>query len=133
MNRNKILIIDDEPTVVESVLDRLEYEFGADSFLYLQYFDQAWEMLQQGEFSCMSLDLIMPPSKSLKYNHSLINGLNALRQIREKFDRLPIVCYTIVKGDDAYKTIQKYQASYIEKNTDNGFYNLMEFFRQHHK
>ena len=133
MDQKKILIIDDEPNMIEPVLDRLEFKYGKDKFIYTQYFDDALQALESGGISCLYLDLIMPTDKSLKYKDSLINGLNALRQIRETYKELPIVCYTAVKEEETIQTIHGYRAEYISKTDNDGFYDLIKFFEKHQK
>jgi len=129
----KILIIDDEPTQIEPVIDRIEFTFGPDSFIYTQYFDEGLLALEKENISCLSIDLIMPADGALKYKDSLINGINALKQIREEHQGLPIVCYTVVKEEETIQKIINYHSEYISKKDDDGFYKLFKFFNTNFK
>lgn len=131
MSIKKILVVDDEPKMIEPVLDRLEFKYGKESFIFTQYFSDALAVLKSMEISCIYLDLIMPTDNSLKYKDSLINGINFLVQIRESQRNIPIVCYTVVKEEEPILIIKKYNAEYICKTDDDGFYKLFIFFAKH--
>jgi CheY-like chemotaxis protein len=132
--KKRILIIDDEPTMIVPVLDRLEYKYGSDSYTYTQYFSDDLNVLKTGNISCIYLDLIMPKDKSLKYSDSLINGLNALKQIRELYPDLPIVCYSVVNEEGPIQSILNNKATtYISKTDNDGFNHLIDFFEKNIK
>ena len=128
---SKILIFDDEPTKIVTITDRVDFEFGNNMYFYTPIYSSAIEYLRNNEVSCMSLDMIFPKDTNMKYDSSLIMGLNALREIRDIKPNLPIICYTIVEEIEAINEIQKYNAKYLGKNFKNSFYSLLEFFRAH--
>mgnify|MGYP001006441115 FL=1 len=76
---SKILIFDDEPTRIVPITDRVDFEFGNNMYFYTTIYRYAIEYLRNNEVSCMSLDMIFPKDTNMKYDSSLIMGLNALR------------------------------------------------------
>jgi CheY-like chemotaxis protein len=127
----KILVLDDEPSLISAVLDRLEYEFGKDAFIYTQYTDECLNILKEGNICCASIDMIMPYNRTLKYNDSVLNGLNILKQIREEYPQLPIACFSVAKEWEIIQAITKLGATYICKNDNDAFYQLFLFYKKY--
>ena len=110
----------------------MEHEYGKENFIYAQYFEDCISALKDNQdgVACLSIDLIMPKSDQYKYKNSLLNGLNALREVRDSYPNLPIVVYTVVSDEASKKDVEDLKALYISKNDGDGFKNLFEFFKR---
>ncbi|MBU0712797.1 response regulator [bacterium] len=95
MNKNRILIVDDEPNVCQFLSEYLEYK-GFETQIS-QSGKEALKYLETDTFDAILLDLIMPE----------MNGLEVLEKIRQMKIMIPVIIVTGVKdknvADDAIK------------------------------
>ncbi|MCP1311503.1 response regulator transcription factor [Paenibacillus tyrfis] len=86
---NTILVVDDDPSIVELLSDFLEYE----NFHVITACDtaQAWAVFQQNSIHCIILDIMMPGQ----------NGFELCRRIREE-SNVPIL-FLSARSDDVDK------------------------------
>ena len=95
MEKNRILIVDDEPNVCEFLSEYLGYR-GFETRISHSGSD-ALQCLQRDNFDAILLDLIMPG----------MNGLEVLERIRQLNITIPVIIVTGVKdkkvADDAIK------------------------------
>jgi len=95
MNKNRILIVDDEPNVCQFLSEYLEYKGFETQISYSGA--KALKYLKTESFDAILLDLIMPE----------MNGLEVLEKIREMKIMIPVIIVTGVKdknvAEDAIK------------------------------
>ena len=87
----KILVVDDEKTIVKRIIFNLEYEGYQVDVCYDG--ETAVDMARRGEYAVILLDLMMPK----------LDGLGACQQIRQ-FSTVPIIMLT-ARSEDADKLI----------------------------
>ncbi|MGC9364121.1 MAG: response regulator [Fidelibacterota bacterium] len=107
MEKNKILIVDDEPNVCQFLSEYLEYRgFGT---RISNSGNEALQCLQKENFDAMLLDLIMPG----------MNGLEVLEKIRQMNITIPVIIVTGVKDKDvADEAIKLGAVDFIPKPID---------------
>jgi YesN/AraC family two-component response regulator len=81
-NKNKLLIVEDNPIVLKYLVKSLESELD---IVTAQSGEEAMKHLEKGDVCCVSLDIVLPD----------INGLELLQKIRENnFKSLPVIITT---------------------------------------
>ncbi len=133
----KILIIDDEPVFMRSIIDILEIEgIKRTDVIYCSQVDEGFRALNtdKNNVACVSIDMLMPDPMNMLVGDSEINGLKALKQIREKYTTLPIVCFTILGEQEGgiREASEKYNATFISKTDSDGDEKLIAFFKKHY-
>lgn len=107
MEKNRILIVDDEPNVCQFLSEYLEYRgFGT---RISNSGSEALQYLQEETFDAILLDLIMPG----------MNGLEVLEKIRQMNITIPVIIVTGVKDKDvADEAIKLGAVDFIPKPID---------------
>lgn len=107
MEKNRILIVDDEPNVCQFLSEYLEYRgFGT---RISNSGNEALQYLQKENFDAILLDLIMPG----------MNGLEVLEKIHQMNITIPVIIVTGVKDKDvADEAIKLGAVDFIPKPID---------------
>lgn len=80
--QNKLLIVEDNPILLECAVEYLQSEFD---IVTAQNGEEAIKHLEKGDVCCLTLDIVLPD----------INGLELLQKIRDNgFKNLPVIITT---------------------------------------
>ena len=128
MNKKSILVIDDEKSSVEPLIDSLEFTYGPGICIYLDDgIDGIKELLKNPvAFDCVILDMMFPLEDNIleiddehifEAESQIESGLVILRLIREKLNiNIPILCFTIRSEMHIVSAIKSYRNTwYIHK------------------
>jgi len=107
MGKKVILVVDDEPDFLEMIKIRLEandYEV-----ITVSSGKEALDKIMNSKFDAVLLDVLMPG----------IDGLEVLKQIREKDKNLPVFIITAFSNEERFRMANKLNASgFIVKTSD---------------
>ncbi|MBM3245031.1 MAG: response regulator [Candidatus Omnitrophica bacterium] len=107
MGKKVILVVDDEPDFLEMIKIRLEandYEV-----ITAASGKEALDKIMNSKFDAVLLDVLMPG----------IDGLEVLKQIREKDKNLPVFIITAFSNEERFRMANKLSASgFIVKTSD---------------
>ena len=107
MSKKVILVVDDEPDFLEMIKIRLEandYEV-----ITVSSGKEALDKIMNSKFDAVLLDVLMPG----------IDGLEVLKQIREKDKNLPVFIITAFSNEERFRMANKLNASgFIVKTSD---------------
>lgn len=107
MNKNRILIVDDEPNVCQFLAEFLEYKGFETQVCHSGI--KALQYLESETFDAVLLDLIMPG----------MNGLEVLEKIKLMKITIPVIIVTGIKDKDvADDAIKLGAADFIPKPID---------------
>ncbi len=107
MNRNKILIVDDEPNVCNFLSEFLDYK-GFEPTITLSG-KEALQQLESEDFDLVLLDIIMPE----------MNGFEVLERINQIGNKVPVIILTGVKDQNvANDSIEMGAVDFISKPID---------------
>lgn len=107
MNRNKILIVDDEPNVCSFLSEFLDYK-GFESTI-TQSGEEALKQLKSEDFDLVLLDIIMPE----------MNGFEVLERINHMDNIVPVIILTGVRDQNvANDSIEMGAVDFITKPID---------------
>ncbi len=107
MNRNKILIVDDEPNVCNFLSEFLDYK-GFEPTITLSG-KEALQQLESEDFDLVLLDIIMPE----------MNGFEVLERINQMDSKVPVIILTGVKDQNvANDSIEMGAVDFISKPID---------------
>lgn len=105
--KKKILVVDDEPDVVDVIKLRLE----ASGFEVVVAYDgkEALDRVVRENPAAVLLDIMMPE----------VDGLNVLKRIRERDKKLPIFMITGLSNKEGFEMARRFGASgFIMKTAD---------------
>lgn len=107
MNRNKILIVDDEPNVCNFLSEFLDYK-GFEPTITLSG-KEALQQLESEDFDLVLLDIIMPE----------MNGFEVLERINQIGNKVPVIILTGVRDQNvANDSIEMGAVDFISKPID---------------
>jgi len=107
MNRNKILIVDDEPNVCNFLSEFLDYK-GFEPTITLSG-KEALQQLESEDFDLVLLDIIMPE----------MNGFEVLERINQMDSKVPVIILTGVRDQNvANDSIEMGAVDFISKPID---------------
>ena len=81
MNKKTVLLVDDEPRLLESTAKLLQDHFN---IIRSSNGIQAWECVERESFDCIVLDIMMPE----------MNGVEFLKRLRDKGKKTPVIMVT---------------------------------------
>ncbi len=128
----KILMLENERMTIQTVQWQLE-ERRMD-FKFVQYYDPFMQELKTGQYTCVSMDLLLNARANMKYQGEKFVGINILKEVRELYPDLPIACYTVLEETEVKIQVASYGAVYICKvkkaGGKTGSANLLQFFEE---
>ncbi len=130
----ELLIIDDDKIMVSTIVERLEDELPALKHQTVNKGSDGLRKLNETGFDVVILDMMLPLGSDLSLpteQPDLMYGIFILRKIREKFPKLPVICYTVVTDATTQKQISEISNSkYLCKLSHNNFDELIAELQQ---
>ena len=97
MNKKTVLLVDDEPRLLESTAKLLQDHFN---IIKSSNGRQAWECVERERLDCIVLDIVMPE----------MNGVEFLKRLRDKGKNIPVIIVTGISKEVDFKNML-YRAS----------------------
>jgi DNA-binding NarL/FixJ family response regulator len=131
----KLLIIDDDILLVNSITDRIEYDLPDLKFSYVKTGSDGLRAIRETDINVVILDMMLPLGTEISLpieQPDLMYGVFILRKIREKRPDLFVICYTVVNDSSLKKQIMdipntKYFCK-LKENTFNDMFKELERF-----
>lgn len=124
----KLLIVDDEILLVQSIIDRVELDLDGVEVINKETGSDGIKAIEAEKFDVVILDMMLPLGSDLnlpKEEPDLMYGVYILRKIREKRPNLPVICYSVVNDPDTVRQIEAIGRSfYVCKLASNSFNEL---------
>ncbi len=113
MNTFRVLIVDDEPHVVDFLISLLESQKDLSLDLYFSYDGpHALELIQEGKFDLLITDIQMPG----------MDGIHLAKSLTERWPLCKIIYFTAwSRFDYAYKALQSQAAGYLLKTESDDY------------
>jgi len=114
VDRKTILLIDDEPGLIEALEDALVHEGHA--VLKARTAEQALEVLKTQAVDLATVDIMMPPGKSLEARTtSHTAGLFVCQHIRREYPEIELFCLSVVSDPDIIRRLRKSGTRFLRK------------------
>jgi CheY-like chemotaxis protein len=108
----RVLVVDDDPHVVELVCTYLQRTAGAVTVETTTDPETAVESVEAESFSCVVSDYEMPE----------MDGLELLTAVRDRAPGVPFVLFTIAGDEAVAERAREHDALYLERGTSAGTY-----------
>lgn len=114
MRRKTVLLIDDEQSFLEPLVDALEYE--GHRVLKAQTADAALQLLQREHIDLVTVDIMLDPGETFKNEvDSHEAGLFLCREIRRKYPNIDAFCISVVSEMRTIKEIESLGIRFLRK------------------
>lgn len=114
-----ILVVEDEVPMARAIMDRLKSE--GFQVTVAQNGREGLEKFLAGNFDVILLDIKMPE----------VNGIQMMRQVREKLSQIPIIIYTNLTPDsEILKAVTEDKPSYYFSKTEYSLDQVIKAIRE---
>ena len=113
MLRHRVLLVDDEPWFIEALVASLEAA-GLECVACTDM-SSALRELEKGGISAVVTDIMMPPGADYPRVDSSETGFYFVREIRERFLRMPIVCLSVIGDQKCINELKRQGVVYLRK------------------
>ena len=114
MRSKKVLLIDDEQSFLEPLVDALEFE--GHCVLKAQTADEALQLLEREHIDLVTIDIMLDPGETFKDKvDSHKTGLFLCKEIRSKYPNIDAFCISVVSEMRTIKEVESLGIRFLRK------------------
>jgi CheY-like chemotaxis protein len=107
------MFVDDEPWNTEAL--RLSLEARGFACLSFTNMSEAWKALEEKSVDVVVTDVMMPAGEGFLDKDSSTTGFRFVKMIRQKYNRLPIICLSVIADSEKIASLKRQNVLYLRK------------------